>query len=328
VSTVRLAVALEGHTAPVRSLAFSRDGTTLASAADDGTVRVWDSQRGDSKVLLTGHRGALTLGLSREGRSVATAGPHEALRLWDVHTGLTLSTLPRPGAGSAAFASLPDRESLAVAMEQRVFFWDVPSGAIRTLALERFPHDQLYYPQALAFSPDCRTLATASTSMSWERGSLSSFESVRLWEIPSGRLKMTLPPTPPMGTLAFSSNGALLAAGQGSQESPHEVHVWHVSSGRSLTAISAAAVGSRVDALAFSPDERALLIGVTDFPLGRVSVLVLDLSAHFGQRHEPVARRLSLSSPAKRLAISPDGTRVASAGDPNDHAVRVWSVVY
>jgi WD40 repeat protein len=289
---------------------------------------VWDVRRGESRRLLSGHRGPLTLGLSRSGTAVATVGPHEELRLWDVQSGRTLSTLPRPGAGSVAFASLPDRESLAVAMEQRVLIWDVPSGAISPLALERFPHDQLYYPEALTFSPDGRTLATASMSVGWDRGSLTSFESVRLWEMPAGRLKVTLPPTPPMGALAFSPNGAMLAAGQGSQESPHEVHVWHVSSGRSVTTVSATAVGSRVDAVAFSPDGRILAVGVTDFPLGRASVLLLDLSATFGQRHEPVARRLSLSSPARRLAMSTDGTRVANAGDPDDHAVRVWSVGY
>lgn len=327
-SAVRLETTLDGHTAPVRSLAFSRDGGTLATAADDGTTRVWDIQRANCRVIVTDHRGPLTLSLSHAGMALATAGPHEPLRLWHVASGRTLSTLPRPGGGLATFASVPDRESLAIAMEQRLLLWEVPSGAVTTLALERFPNDDLYYVHSLMFSPDGRTLATASTSIGWERGSLTSFESVRLWDIPSGRLKRTLPPTPPMGALAFSPNGALLAGGQGSQEFPHEVHVWDVASGRSLASLSAAAVGAWVDAVAFASDGRVLAIAVAGFPPGRASILLLDLAAAFGHRNELLVTRLPLDRPATRLAISPDGNHVASGGDPNDHAVRLWSLVY
>jgi WD40 repeat protein len=37
---------LEGHSSRVKSVAFSHDWTRLASASDDGTVKIWDASSG------------------------------------------------------------------------------------------------------------------------------------------------------------------------------------------------------------------------------------------------------------------------------------------
>ncbi|MBN1508053.1 MAG: protein kinase [Sedimentisphaerales bacterium] len=114
-------------------VAFSGDGSKVASVSTYGTVALWDPSSFTLIEAFKGHMlGAHGVAFSTDGRRLATGGGSspDAVKLWDPVTRRELLTLSGQGSIFASVVFSPDGRWLAAcSMEGRLNLWRAPSWA-------------------------------------------------------------------------------------------------------------------------------------------------------------------------------------------------------
>jgi WD40 repeat protein len=169
----------EGAAGPVTARAFAPEGTTLAGAAMDKTIRLWDVVTGkEVGVLPEQAHAVVALAFSSDGRTMASGDQHGVVTLWDRTTGEARATLG--AAGDRVFmnevlAFSSDGRTLVVAVDRSVQLWDMDTGR-RVASLEGHQGKV----KCLAYSPG----GTHLVSDSYDR-------TVWLWDV--ARYRLTVP---------------------------------------------------------------------------------------------------------------------------------------
>ena len=116
---------LPGHHGSVLDISFSPDGQRLATACEDGSIRIW--QVSDWKLVqtLTGHVGPVhSVDFSPDGKWIVSAGEDKSVRIWSAEDGRLVQTLSESRYPLLTVAYSPDGRYIAASAEQSVFVWE------------------------------------------------------------------------------------------------------------------------------------------------------------------------------------------------------------
>ncbi|MFC5068699.1 c-type cytochrome [Flaviflagellibacter deserti] len=219
-------IVLEGHTAPIAALAVSPDGRRLASAAWDGTVRVWPLEGGGAQVL-EGHQGNVNgVGFLPDSR-VASAGYDASLRIWSETNTPEIMRFPAP---LNTLAVLPDGRVAVGGADGRLRVVDLTTKEMKEIEIGSTP--------VISIAIGTRRYASAVI------GGVSAILSADRLEIE----RTLVGPGIPVWSLAFLPNGDELLTGGGDRI----IRRWNAATGETIGPLVA---GNPPDPLAGYADD-------------------------------------------------------------------------
>jgi WD40 repeat protein len=218
----------------VTGVAVNDDGSAIASASTDNTIRVFDPRTGRVSATLVGSVGLPTSLVFTKGGQITSVGRDSIVRLWDAVTGREIQELSGHEQAVNTVAASPDGTLLASAGEEsRILLWDQTARK-----LKRIIFGPTNFVNDLAFSPDSRLLASAGEDAR-----------ILIVDVAGGKTLYTLlGHSGPIDNVVFSPDGTVLASG--GQDTI--IHLWDPAKGQQLRVLQGHQAPIRT--IAFSPD--------------------------------------------------------------------------
>jgi WD40 repeat protein len=315
-NTLRFQGYLEGHTAAVSAVAWSRDGNTLASADYANTIHVWEAKSGNLAHKLTGHKAPISaLAWSPDGKTLASASHDKTVMLWSAK-GEAVATLE---GHTEPVMALAWRSGISLASggnDQTIIVWDtVKKRQVRMIqaykAVQSLAWTMMGRTAALACGTSDDTvriyngttgqqvagLASPSSppnvaSVAWRPGagmllSGRSCHVVQLWDLEAEKPIQSLAAMAPVQYVAWGSNGATLVSGN----SERTVRFWDAATGMPrgvlLEEKDSMAMISADGNWRWDPEKKPDLVFVVQIGETQHTMTPAEFSERFGAKSRP-----------------------------------------
>jgi WD40 repeat protein len=305
----------------VQQVTFNPDGTLLASASLDGSVKIWDLGNGREVRAYRGQDYVRCVAWSPNGKLIASAGgdPNNSspgefdIHLWGPEDGKRKHTLKGHTSRVNSVAFRPDGKTLVSCGDDKTIrIWDVEKGTELQIVNPPDPRGGGAIISQAVFSPNGRLIASVNRE---------------------GQLHVWKPDVPPsgqkvlLGIVAHSGGAYQVVFSQdmkaiftcGGDKSARQ-YGGTDPEGRSVAGTGVkqksfeVAGGGNVYCLALSPDGKTLVTGGDD-----KSIRVWDVNS------AKVVRTLQgHADEITSLAFSNDGTQLASGS--KDQSIRIWNL--
>jgi WD40 repeat protein len=196
-------------------LAFSSDGTWIASGSFDQSIRLWDAASGTELLSpLRGHRDyVISLAFSQDRKYIASGSFDKDVRVWNTTNRETLPLVGHKGSVLAVAFSPDGRQVVSGSSDNTIMVWFAFTGTQSLPPLQG--HQKTI--TAVVFSPDGKRIISGSED-----------KTIRVWDAKLGT--EILPPlrghSGPISSVAFSHGGRVIS---GSFD--NTIRLWDISSG-------------------------------------------------------------------------------------------------
>ena len=325
----------------VRDVAWSPDGTIIATASGDGTARLWDTATASQVSQLTGHTAPVyDVAWSPDGTTIATVGEDGTTRLWNTATGSQTSQFDTHTFPARAVAWSPDGTVIATASDDGTArLWDIATGTVTSQLTTHTALAQESPVFTVAWSPDGTMIATGGggggaarlwdaatgtqtaqltghagwvSAIAWNPygtiiATASGDGTARIWDtVTASQIRQLTGHTAPVYDVAWSPDGTTIATA--SQDGT--TRLWDTATGTHISELTGHAGWVYV---AWSPDGTAIATASED---GTARIW----DAATGSQ---TAQLTGHAGPVNEIAWSPDGITIATVGQ--DGTIRIWN---